>query len=66
MGALARLAAPLVERRTRLGANAAFPCRYLWGSIRRGCHARRYEADARTYAAARLRASKQDSPTGDV
>ncbi len=35
------------ERRT-------FPFRYIWESLRRGYHANRYEADARTYAARRL------------
>lgn len=35
------------ERRT-------FPFRYIWQSLRRGYHANRYEADARTYAANRL------------
>jgi hypothetical protein len=47
-------------------ASAAFPMRYLWESIRRGYHANRYEADARAYAAARLRASVPDHPEGDV
>jgi hypothetical protein len=47
-------------------ASAAFPMRYLWESIRRGYHANRYEADARDYAAARLRASGSDHPRGDV
>lgn len=31
-----------------------FPFRYIWQSLRRGYHANRYEADARTYAANRL------------
>ncbi len=31
-----------------------FPFRYIWESLRRGYHANRYEADARTYAARRL------------
>ena len=35
------------ERRT-------FPFRYIWESLRRGYHANRYEADARSYAAGRL------------
>lgn len=35
------------ERRT-------FPFRYIWQSLRRGYHANRYEADARSYAARRL------------
>ncbi len=47
-------------------ASAAFPVRYLWESVRRGYRANRYEADARTYAAAQLRASVKESPRGDV
>lgn len=47
-------------------ASAAFPIRYLWESVRRGYRANRYEADARTYAAAQLRASVKESPRGDV
>ena len=35
------------ERRT-------FPFRYIWESLRRGYHANRYEAEARSYAARRL------------
>jgi hypothetical protein len=31
-----------------------FPLRYIWQSLRRGYHANRYEADARSYAARRL------------
>lgn len=31
-----------------------FPLRYIWQSLRRGYHANRYEADARSYAALRL------------
>jgi hypothetical protein len=31
-----------------------FPFRYIWESLRRGYHANRYEADARSYAARRL------------
>jgi hypothetical protein len=34
-----------------------FPILYLWESIRRGYLANRFEVDARTYAAARLRES---------
>jgi hypothetical protein len=47
-------------------ASAAFPIRYLWESVRRGYRANRYEADARTYAAAQLRASVKEPPRGDV
>lgn len=31
-----------------------FPFHYIWQSLRRGYHANRYEADARSYAADRL------------
>ncbi|HZK77344.1 MAG TPA: DUF4157 domain-containing protein [Gemmatimonadaceae bacterium] len=31
-----------------------FPFHYIWQSLRRGYHANRYEADARSYAARRL------------
>ncbi len=37
-------------------ASRAFPVRYLWESVRRGYHRNRYEADARSYAAERVRA----------
>ena len=47
-------------------ASATFPLHYLWESVRRGYHANRYEADARTYAAAQLRASVKESSRGDV
>lgn len=47
-------------------ASMAFPIRYLWESVRRGYRANRYEADARTYAAAQVRASMTESPRGDV
>jgi hypothetical protein len=47
-------------------ASTAFPIRYLWESVRRGYRANRYEADARTYAAAQLRASVTEPPRGDV
>ena len=39
----------------QFGASAAFPVLYLWESVRRGYFANRYEADARAYAASRLR-----------
>ncbi len=35
----------------------AFPVRYVWESVRRGYFHNRYEADAREYAARRLRGS---------
>ena len=38
-------------------ANVAFPLLYLWESVKRGYRRNRYEADARAYAAARLRES---------
>lgn len=47
-------------------ASTAFPIHYLWESVRRGYRANRYEADARTYAAAQVRASVTDLPRGDV
>ena len=47
-------------------ASTAFPIRYLWESVRRGYRANRYETDARTYAAAQLRASMKESSRGDV
>ena len=47
-------------------ASTAFPIRYLWESVRRGYRANRYETDARTYAAAQLRASMKEPPRGDV
>lgn len=34
-----------------------FPMRYLWESVRHGYHRNRFEADARDYAARRLRES---------
>lgn len=46
-------------------ASTAFPLRYLWESIRRGYRGNRYEADARAYAAARVRAGT-DLRRGDV
>jgi hypothetical protein len=38
-------------------ASAAFPLLYLWESVRRGYVDNRYEADARSYAARRLRSA---------
>jgi hypothetical protein len=32
----------------------SFPLHYIWESLRRGYHANRFEADARTYAARRV------------
>jgi hypothetical protein len=37
-------------------ANPAFPLLYLWDSLLHGYHRNRFEADARRYAAQRLRA----------
>ena len=39
-------------------ASFAFPVRYLWESVRRGYFANRFEADARAYAARRLRGAE--------
>ena len=36
-------------------ASLAFPLQYVWESVRRGYFANRFEADARDYAARRLR-----------
>lgn len=38
----------------QFAADRAFPLRYLWGTLRHGYHHNPYEADARTFAAARL------------
>ena len=35
--------------------SVTFPLHYLWESVRRGYHSNRFEADARAYAAVRLR-----------
>ena len=47
------------ERRT-------FPFRYIWESLRRGYHANRYEADARSYAARRLSRKTGPGPDEDI
>ena len=39
----------------QFAASVAFPISYLWESLRRGYFGNRYEADARAYAARRLR-----------
>jgi len=39
----------------QFAASVAFPVSYLWESVRRGYFGNRYEADARAYAARRLR-----------
>ena len=39
-------------------ASVAFPLQYLWESVRRGYFANRFEADARAYAARRLRGAE--------
>jgi hypothetical protein len=41
----------------QFGERLAFPVLYLWESVRRGYFDNRYEADARAYAARRLRES---------
>jgi hypothetical protein len=40
-------------------ANPAFPLLYLWESLRHGYHRNRFEADARAYAARRLRSPSE-------
>jgi hypothetical protein len=40
-------------------ANAAFPLLYVWETLRHGYHGNRFEADARAYAAGRVRAAAQ-------
>ena len=47
-------------------AGASFPLAYLWESVRRGYHRNRFEADARAYAAARLRADDEGPRRGDA
>lgn len=47
-------------------ATAAFPLRYVWESVRRGYNANRYEADARAYAARRVRQAADDLRRGEV
>lgn len=46
--------------------SSAFPILYLWESLRRGYHDNRYEADARTFAAHRVRDSRFDPPREEV
>lgn len=46
--------------------SSAFPILYLWESLRRGYHENRYEADARTFAAHRVRDSRFDPPREEV
>lgn len=46
-------------------ASAAFPIRYLWESLRRGYHHNRFEADARAYAAERLRGVDSELRRGE-
>jgi hypothetical protein len=46
--------------------SSAFPILYLWESLRRGYHHNRYEADARTFAAHRVRDSRSDPPREEV
>jgi hypothetical protein len=47
-------------------AGVTFPFQYLWESLRRGYHDNRFEAEARAYAAERLRADPTDPRRGDV
>jgi hypothetical protein len=47
-------------------ASVAFPILYLWESLCRGYRANRFEADARAYAAERMRAAVTDPGRGDV
>lgn len=42
-------------------ASPLFPARYLWASLRHGYHDNPFEADARDYAARRLRALEPSS-----
>lgn len=46
--------------------SSAFPILYLWESLRRGYHDNRYEADARSFAAHRVRDSRSDPPIEEV
>lgn len=46
--------------------SSAFPILYLWESLRRGYHDNRYEADARTFAAHRVRDPRSDPPREEV
>lgn len=46
--------------------SVTFPLHYIWETLRRGYHRNRYEADARAWASARLRAGATDPRRGDV
>lgn len=46
--------------------STAFPIRYVWESLRRGYHGNRYEADARAYAATRVRGPHADLRRDEV
>jgi Domain of unknown function (DUF4157) len=46
--------------------SVTFPLRYLWESVRRGYHSNRFEADARAYAAVRLRDVGTHTRRGEV
>lgn len=46
--------------------SSAFPLLYLWESLRRGYHDNVYEAQARSFAAHRVRDSRSDPPRGEV
>lgn len=54
-----RHAEQFLERRS-------FPVRYIWESLRRGYHRNRYEIDARTYAARRLRNAARVPPAEEA
>ncbi len=43
-------------------ASVWFPVRYVWESVRRGYSKNRYEVDARSYAARRVRPTAQQAP----
>ena len=46
--------------------SVTFPLRYLWESVRRGYHSNRFEADARDYAAVRVRDAGAHPSRGEV
>jgi len=47
-------------------ASATFPIRYVWESLRRGYHGNRFEADARDWAAARVREERTEPRRDEV
>jgi hypothetical protein len=46
--------------------SSAFPILYLWESLRRGYHDNPYEAQARAFAADRVREPRSDPPREEV